>query len=464
MSTPETRPDEVGDALEDHRLLHRRMGAALLDGDAESAPSAMARLGSGAIAGLFVTAAVVALVGIVALLRPGGATAWQQPGAFIVAEETGTRYVYRDGLLSPIANYASAKLLLGNNLHVVTVSAKSLASATQGPAIGIPLAPDSLPEAAGMVGTDWSVCAVAGTAGSGGGLQAAVLPGQYVDGEPLGSNDAFLLRTGAGRNYLVWAAHAYEIDSRWLPALGFSPTNAVAVDDDVIAALPAGRPIAPPVITGVGQPGRALPGETEVRPIGTIFGDLNNAFYVMTADGLAGLTRLQAVLLLADPQLSAAYSGGSPSALPISAAQVTASAIEPLAGAGGGVQPPAVAPTLTAWPDGEQHLCLRWGDQRQPELVIGSITEADRGVLTGTDLVQLPTDGGALAAAVAGPGVDTTVYLITDSGVRYPIAGQQTLEQLGLAGVSVARVPAEVLDLLPLGPTLDVDAAAQPVS
>ena len=29
----------------------------------------------------------------------------------------------------------------------------------------------------------------------------------------------------------------------------------------------------------------------------------------------------------------------------------------------------------------------------------------------------------------------TTVYLVTDTGMRYPVAGQRTLEQLGLTGV-----------------------------
>ena len=56
-----------------------------------------------------------------------------------------------------------------------------------------------------------------------------------------------------------------------------------------------------------------------------------------------------------------------------------------------------------------------------------------------------------------------SVYLITDNGVRYPIGGQPALEQLGLAGVSVARVPTGVLSLLPVGPALDVAAAGRPL-
>ena len=53
---------------------------------------------------------------------------------------------------------------------------------------------------------------------------------------------------------------------------------------------------------------------------------------------------------------------------------------------------------------------------------------------------------------------------MTDTGIRYPVAGQRTLEQLGLAGVSVAQLPAALVGLLPLGPLLDPAAAALPVT
>ena len=56
------------------------------------------------------------------------------------------------------------------------------------------------------------------------------------------------------------------------------------------------------------------------------------------------------------------------------------------------------------------------------------------------------------------------MYLVTDAGMRYPVAGQKALEQLGLSGVSVAQLPAAVVDLLPQGPLLDPAAAALPAA
>src|SRR4029077_13962105 len=110
-------------------------------GDAESDTRPLGRIGTGTYAGIFVTIALLAVVGILGVLRPGGSTAWQEPGAFIVENETGARYVYLDGVLSPVLNYSSAKLLLGNRLHVVNVSGRSLTGARHGPAIGIAMAP-----------------------------------------------------------------------------------------------------------------------------------------------------------------------------------------------------------------------------------------------------------------------------------------------------------------------------------
>ena len=74
-----------------------------------------------------------------------------------------------------------------------------------------------------------------------------------------------------------------------------------------------------------------------------------------------------------------------------------------------------------------------------PDIVVGP-ADPDADQVDG--LVQLPTGSGALVAARPSPGTPgTTVYLVTDTGVRYPVAGQKALEQLGLSGLSVAQLP-----------------------
>jgi type VII secretion protein EccB len=426
------------DNLLAHRFMNRRVTAALLEGHADSDAEPLARLGAGTYAGIFVTIALLAVVGILGALNPVESTAWQEPGAFIVEKETGAGYVFLDGVLHPVLNYSSAKLLLGSRLQVMTVSVRSLASAPHGPAIGIPSAPDSLPDAGHIVGTTWSVCAI-GNAADGPSYRTAVFPGQAAAGTAMGHDDVYLVRSTSGQYRLIWTGHAYPIPDQWLPALGYPPADAIAVDDAFVTALPAGQQIAPPEVPGLGQPGPTLPGSAEPTIVGSIYADRINTYYLMTQDGLVTLTPLQAQLLLADSRLAAAYGGGSPSPLPISQAQLTNTADIALPAIGTGEAAPTAAPELTTLPAGDQQLCIRYVDQQLPEIVLGP---ADRASTPATGLVQLPVGSGALVAARPNPDTPgTTVYLVTDSGSRYPVAGQRALEQLGLTGVTVAQLP-----------------------
>ena len=57
------------DNLQAHRFMNRRVRAALLEGDAESNTRPLARLGTGTYAGIFVTIALLAVVGIIGVLQ-----------------------------------------------------------------------------------------------------------------------------------------------------------------------------------------------------------------------------------------------------------------------------------------------------------------------------------------------------------------------------------------------------------
>ncbi|RSS54757.1 type VII secretion protein EccB, partial [Streptomyces sp. WAC06614] len=55
----------------------------------------------------------------------------------------------------------------------------------------------------------------------------------------------------------------------------------------------------------------------------------------------------------------------------------------------------------------------------------------------------------------SGAGQGGTSYLITDAGVKYPLASAETAERLGYGGSEPVAVPAALLGLLPTGPSLD---------
>ncbi|WP_262403698.1 type VII secretion protein EccB [Actinomadura sp. CNU-125] len=127
----------------------------------------------GAFAGFMVALLIVAIFGIWGILSPGGAKGLDEPGKLIIEEETGTKYIYDANTkkMLPVANYASALLALSSDkIDRRSVSRKSLDEFARGPMIGIPGAPDSLPDAEQLVRGPWSVCvreATAPTASSG---------------------------------------------------------------------------------------------------------------------------------------------------------------------------------------------------------------------------------------------------------------------------------------------------------
>ncbi len=452
---------DTRDEVAAERFRRRRLTSALLAGDADSPNRPLSRLGVGVYGGILVTVLLLAVAGIYGVVRPGGSTAWQEPGAFIVDADTGARYVYLDDVLHPVMNYASARLLLGDRLHVVSVSTSSLQPAVRGPLIGIPMAPDSLPSASQITGPNWSVCAV-GRAADGQPLSTQLRPGVAADGSPVDDTTGYLVRTDAGRTYLIRSSHAHEVAPPWIQALGYGAAAPIQVQGTFVAALPAGEPLAPPDVPGLGEPGPALPGTSQPTTVGTVYADRTNAYYLVTRDGLAALTPLQAQLLLADPALSAAYGGGSPAPLKVSQTQVTEAAPKPLPPRSPDMPAaPAAVPTLADLPPGEQQLCARYLDGADPDLVVGPAQPSPAEASTGA--VRLEPGTGALVAQR--PGVDSrgsTVFLVTDTGTRYPLTGPRTIEALGLADAPIAQLSPELLSVLPVGPSLDPDAAAAP--
>ena len=66
------------------------------------------------------------------------------------------------------------------------------------------------------------------------------------------------------------------------------------------------------------------------------------------------------------------------------------------------------------------------------------------------------------AASPSAPAGSGTVSVVTDTGRRYPVASRDLLGRLGYGGVSPRQVPAQLIALLPQGPSLDAARARQP--
>jgi hypothetical protein len=53
------------------------------------------------------------------------------------------------------------------------------------------------------------------------------------------------------------------------------------------------------------------------------------------------------------------------------------------------------------------------------------------------------------------------VSLVTDSGVRYPLASRDLLSRFSYPSSKITRIPAQLVAYLPVGPALDPVRAAR---
>jgi hypothetical protein len=250
------------------------------------------------------------------------------------------------------------------------------------------------------------------------------------------------------QEYLILNGKRYPIPhpDAVLAAFGWSSRQPVPVATVLVNGLAAGPDLRAPVIANRGRPSGAVPG----AKVGQLYTTTGHQYAVALADGVFDLTEVQAALLLADPA-----SAGSPT-IPLSTAQYGAlhrspsglDAMEPL---------PSNVPELVG---SASAVCVTDSRVLVDPVVPDGVAPAGR---TGVDRVLVPRGSGALVEAAAAPGAPPgsgTVSLVTDAGLRYPLAGADLLGPLGYGGVTPLRVPAGLVALLPGGPALDPVAAA----
>ncbi|MEV1015306.1 type VII secretion protein EccB [Micromonospora sp. NPDC049801] len=444
------------DQLHSYQFSVQRAVAALVMRETDPAQSPFRRLAGAGLASVLV--AVIGLGGAALYgLFAGGGTRWRDPGAVIVEKESGARFVYREQKLHPVLNYASALLIVGaDRSKTVLVSRRSIDGVPRGLPLGIADAPDSLPAPGRLAKSPWTVCSTTAGADS----RSALLIGVDPDGgRPLG-DEALLLRHPDGDLHLVWHQRRYLIrdPNRVLAALATTRTRAVPVAPALLNALPAGVDLAPPPLPGEGRPSARVPGAT----IGQVYLVRNSGggrqYAVALDDGLAGITELQAGLLLART--------GQGESEPMTLGRFAALPTMPDLAPSGPTAPPPAPPRLAA--TDEAAICTRVGDDdagevrwgvHLPDLAAVPRTAPSGGAALADHVVVQP-GGGAVVEAAAAPGASGgAVSVVTDLGRRYVLADREVLPMLGYRDVRPVRLPAGLVSLVPAGATLDPAAA-----
>ncbi|MFU8874629.1 type VII secretion protein EccB [Micromonospora sp. SL4-19] len=448
------------DQLHSYQFAVQRAVAALVMRETDPAQSPLRRLAGAGLASVLV--AVIALGGVALYgLFAGGGSSWRDPDAVIVEKESGARFVYREEKLHPVLNYASALLIIGaDQPKTVLVSRRSIDGVPRGLPLGIADAPDSLPSPGRLATGTWTVCSVDDPEAGRTDARSALLIGRdATGGRPLGEQ-ALLLGHPDHTLHLLWHGRRYLLrdPDRVLAALAATRARAVPVAAALLNTVPAGADLAPPAVPDLGEPSDRVDGAT----VGDVYLVRNSGggrqYAVAERDGLAGVTELQAALLLART--------GQGDPKPITLGRFAALPQLPDRVPTGPTAPPAVPPRLATVDGGA--LCVGAGDDRgvrdvrvgaqPPDLSAAAHPSAGRGGLA--DHVVIEPGRAAVVESAPAPGATGgAICVVTDLGRRHVLTGADVLGMLGYGGVRPVRLPASLVSLVPAGSPLDPAAA-----
>jgi type VII secretion protein EccB len=433
------------DHLQAYQFAVGRMATALVTGSTGRGTAPTRRGTLGTFFGVLLLVAVCAGFGVYGLIRPVQKDSWRKPGSIIVEKETGNRYLMVGGVLRPVLNYASARLLTGTSGTVRTVSHAVLAGVPHGSPVGIPGAPDSLPATADVLSGSWTRCLRPGSLGE----VLDLAPAHTV---PVPAAAQAVLSAGDGTRYVLFRGVKYPVpQTSALIALGLDGGRPLPATDSWLARVPTGPALTAPAVPHTGR----AAGAVASRPVkvGQLFrtpADAGGHTYVMLADGVAPVTATQSALLAARPGTAAVRTVDSSAiaAAPASAAGLPA----------GGLPDLLHAPQART---GDAALCLRQttsGTALNEQVVLetGAAGTTTRRVLVPPGHGRLVVDQDRLRT-----GRTTRSYLVDDQGVLYPLG--DAVPALRLSGPTTA-MPEDVMALLPRGPVLDAAAAAAGVS
>ncbi|UUU23658.1 type VII secretion protein EccB [Streptomyces sp. DSM 40750] len=485
-----------------------RLTSGMLAADPDALDTPMSRTRRGAVVGFFIGLLLCVGFTVFGLIFPRDSDNWREPGVLIMEKETGARYLYGDGVLRPVLNYTSAKLVTGKSGKVEQVSRATLADVPRGAPIGIPGAPDSLPSADQLTTAAWQVCATTRVADDGtreATTTVGVGTGTAAGSSPLGVDEGLLVTAGDGKrrtDHLLWRGRRLRLDAEHgaLQSLGYGTTEPLAVGAAFLSAVPAGPDLAAPEVAGRGGKGPTLAGER--RRVGQYFvvrtpGSAEQ-YYLLDRAGLVPLSLTELQLLRGDPRTRKdAYAGQEPTAVELqpdeagrhlaaadgeagtstrSATTATSTTTATATTASGALPsgPPkaftprtGTVPCLAVTPDGATP---RGTFVEVPAAyATGGAVVAREGVAPGCpapELIGVRPGRGVLVMPAStsgsvGAGTSGARYLVTGDGIKYPLSAPAVAGQLSYADTHLVRLPPALLRLLPTGPVLDPERAAQ---
>ncbi|RKN43029.1 type VII secretion protein EccB [Streptomyces hoynatensis] len=448
-----------------HAYDSRRRSTSLLRGADEAARDPRRRLNRTLAAGTVLAVLLMAGFGIAGWLGGGRGPALPSAGAVVVGED-GDSYVVSDGTVHPALNLSSALLVGGGQL--TRVRQATLDAAPRGLPVGIPGAPDALPDEGRLLDGDWTLCVIPAETGGSPTRTAlyvsvpGVAPGEGAAGVTL------LAQTDDGGLWLLTEGRRHALTEAVRGLLGLQRVRPVPLPPEVLATVPEGPAITAPEPGGAGaEPQVALPFPARVGDLAhTGLQGANPQYYLVRPDGLVSVSPLVYALLGATAGADHALDGTQAAAAPRSAEPPPGDAAWPDA-LPRAAEPGREQPVCVSTPPGSEPGDAPWRATvhlpgRMPEPAgLAPVTSANGARLGLLDAVYLPPGAGALVLATTSGGTGGTHTLITDAGIAYPFASAEAVQRLRYDHRAAPSMPRAFVDLLPRGPVLDPEDAAR---
>ncbi|MFE0731265.1 type VII secretion protein EccB [Streptomyces antibioticus] len=471
------------DQVQAHLFVMGRLASAMLRAEPDHPESPLGRTNRGAAIGVILAVLVCAGAFVFGLIKPGANDSWRTAGNLIVDKQTGARYLYLDGRLRPVRNYASAQLIADGGLGVTTVGTASLAGTPHGAPIGIPDGPEALPGTGDLDSRPWLVCSGTSPKATDGVAATTILAigtdeiRNIPDGRRLGEDEGLLVAGPDTATYLVWQGSRLRLDERSnaAEALGYGSVTPRPASAAFLDAFPQGPDLAPVEVPGRGKDGPELAGRS--TRIGQIFlVDVPGAepqYHLLTQEGLVPLTATGAALTLGDPRTREEAYGGAAATVARLGADALTGHLAPRSGSLMADLPPRRPKILDVAADSVACANVDSADRgvrvwtsvlpagALPEVVHPPAPEAVPACLK-VDAIAVRAGKGALVRALSagGTAMGDTTYLVTDEGVKYRLLSRQGVKALGYEGVEARRLPSAMLAMLPSGPDLTPEAAS----
>ncbi|MGQ0625133.1 MAG: type VII secretion protein EccB [Sporichthyaceae bacterium] len=425
------------DLIEAHAYNRRRLVTAFVSGAPGGREVEPGRPGRAIVAGIVLAALVAGAGAMAGVIKPTVKDGWDN-NSIVVARNTGARYLAQNGSLFPVINAASARLLIPpDEFKVVFAPEDRIARAPQGATIGIPQAPDAIPEPGNLVQSGWASCMRSGTDN-----QTSVHLTQVVT--TTAATGQALIVTAAQRTFLVTGRMAYpiptdEVDSV-ASALGLGSAR-YPVPMGWINLFTPGTSIGPLIIPGAKAlaPGAGLDPQLTVGQLIRVA----KVPHVVVKDGVVPLSPVQERMLLL----------GSAKGKPVpgfdSAPQL-------------GTAPAALA-QAASWPQQRPVPYLVEGRAAVACVVLEASPRAAAITTLAAPIANVylgPQPGGVVrvdpgAGALVSTGPGEALYLVDGQGISYALASTIEAAQLGFGAVRPTFVPSAWIKALRPGPLLD---------